>query len=196
MKLIDILRDADEERPNAFSDGRKTKWVNELETTIRAEVMGETPERAEHILESEWRGEGIAFPDGATCIVPGRFEVRAGGRVDVTGLTDYGGNEGRALPVLAAEVGAEETVLTFAAGTFDVTGTAPESGTARLTYDGSEEALLAPDGWEKIYVSYLVARIDAANTEYNVYANSLQLHNEFFGEFCRWYARTYIDNLD
>ena len=51
--------------------------------------------------------------------------------------------------------------------------------------------LLAKPPHDKIYWVYLSAMVDFANGEYDKYANTMQMFNQFFGEYMRWYARTY-----
>lgn len=56
--------------------------------------------------------------------------------------------------------------------------------------DKNVELLVKPPH-DKLYPAYLEARIDYANGEYNKYQNTMQMFNEFFGEFMRWFALTY-----
>lgn len=56
--------------------------------------------------------------------------------------------------------------------------------------DKNKELLVEPPH-SKIYWTYLTAMIDFANGEYNKYANTMQMYNEFIGEFMRWFAREY-----
>ena len=51
--------------------------------------------------------------------------------------------------------------------------------------------LLAKPPHDKIYWVYLSAMVDFANGEYDKYQNTMQMFNQFFGEYMRWYARTY-----
>lgn len=44
---------------------------------------------------------------------------------------------------------------------------------------------------EEIYVYWLEAKIDYANGEYNKYQNSMEMYNEHYGNFVRWFASTY-----
>ena len=44
---------------------------------------------------------------------------------------------------------------------------------------------------DKLYRSYLTAKIDFANGEYDKYANTAMMFNSDFGEFMRWFALTY-----
>lgn len=44
---------------------------------------------------------------------------------------------------------------------------------------------------DDIYDLWLEAKIDAANGEYNRYQNTMQLYNESYGNFVRWFASVY-----
>lgn len=57
--------------------------------------------------------------------------------------------------------------------------------------EDSGATLLAKPPHDKIYWVYLSAMVDFANGEYDKYANTMQMFNQFFGEYMRWYARTY-----
>ncbi len=60
------------------------------------------------------------------------------------------------------------------------------------SYERDKDAqLLVQPPHDKVYWTYLVAMIDFANGEYNRYQDTVQLYNAFFGEYMRWYARTY-----
>ena len=51
--------------------------------------------------------------------------------------------------------------------------------------------LLAAPPHDDIYILWLQAKIDEANGEYNKYVNSMQIYNEHFGDFVRWFAGLY-----
>ena len=57
--------------------------------------------------------------------------------------------------------------------------------------DDSGATLLAKPPHDKIYWVYLSAMVDFGNGEYDKYQNTMQMFNQFFGEYMRWYARTY-----
>lgn len=44
---------------------------------------------------------------------------------------------------------------------------------------------------QDIYVYWLQAQIDYANGEYNKYQNSMEMYNQHYGNFVRWFANTY-----
>ena len=57
--------------------------------------------------------------------------------------------------------------------------------------ENSGATLLAKPPHDKIYWVYLSAMVDFGNGEYDKYQNTMQMFNQFFGEYMRWYARTY-----
>ena len=57
--------------------------------------------------------------------------------------------------------------------------------------DGMDEELLIKAPHDELYVLYLKAKIDAENGEYSRYADSVQLYNEAYGDFVRYWGRTY-----
>lgn len=57
--------------------------------------------------------------------------------------------------------------------------------------ENAAATLLAKPPNDKIYWVYLSAMVDFANGEYDKYQNTMQMFNQFFGEYMRWYARTY-----
>ena len=57
--------------------------------------------------------------------------------------------------------------------------------------DGMDEELLVKAPHDELYVLYLKAKIDAENGEYSRYADSSQLYNEAYGNFVRYWGRTY-----
>lgn len=57
--------------------------------------------------------------------------------------------------------------------------------------DGLEQEPLVTFPHDDIYDLWLEAKIDAANGEYNRYQNTMQLYNESYGNFVRWFASVY-----
>ena len=51
--------------------------------------------------------------------------------------------------------------------------------------------LLVEPPHDDIYGLWLQAKIDEANGEYNKYQNTMQIYNEHFGDFLRWFAGTW-----
>ncbi len=56
--------------------------------------------------------------------------------------------------------------------------------------DQNTELLIDPPH-DDIYTLWLAAKIDEANGEYNKYQNTMQIYNEHFGDFVRWFASTW-----
>lgn len=54
-----------------------------------------------------------------------------------------------------------------------------------------EETELLVCTHDRIYTDYLIAKIDWHNGEYDKYANTLQMFNDSFSEFKRWFAHNY-----
>lgn len=62
----------------------------------------------------------------------------------------------------------------------------------RLHYPGDLESQLLVDfPHDEIYPLYLMARIDEMNGEYNKYANSSAIYNQYFNEFAGWFLQAY-----
>lgn len=57
--------------------------------------------------------------------------------------------------------------------------------------DGMDEELLVKAPHDELYALYLKAYFDKENGEYNRYADSSQLYNEAYGNFVRYWGRTY-----
>ena len=56
--------------------------------------------------------------------------------------------------------------------------------------DLETELLVGPPN-DDIYTLYLQAKIDEANGEYNKYSNTMQIYNEYYGTFLRWFCGLY-----
>ena len=66
-----------------------------------------------------------------------------------------------------------------------------EIAALHYTEEDMETELLVVPPHDDIYTLWLQAKIDASNGEYNKYANSMQIYNEHFGNFLRWFADLY-----
>lgn len=51
--------------------------------------------------------------------------------------------------------------------------------------------LLVKPPHDKLYAMYLCAMIDFANGEYDKYSNTMQMYNEFLGEYIKWYTMNF-----
>lgn len=54
-----------------------------------------------------------------------------------------------------------------------------------------ETELLVTAPHDDIYTLWLQAKIDEANGEYDRYQNTMQIYNEHYGNFLRWFASLY-----
>lgn len=60
------------------------------------------------------------------------------------------------------------------------------------SYDKDKDTVLLVEApHSKIYEAYLTARIDYANGEYKKYQNTMQMFNQWYREYMRWYAMRY-----
>lgn len=57
--------------------------------------------------------------------------------------------------------------------------------------EGLDKEPLVTYPHQELYVYWLQAQIDYANGEYNKYQNSMEMYNEYYGNFVRWFANTY-----
>lgn len=49
--------------------------------------------------------------------------------------------------------------------------------------------LLAAEPYDRLYISYVKARIDYANEEFDAYANDIAQHNQEFRDYTDWIVR-------
>lgn len=54
-----------------------------------------------------------------------------------------------------------------------------------------ETELLVTSPHDDLYLLWLQAKIDEANGEYDRYQNTMQIYNEHYGNFLRWFAGLY-----
>lgn len=59
------------------------------------------------------------------------------------------------------------------------------------TEEDMNTVLLVDPPHDDIYTLWLQAKIDEANGEYDKYQNSMAIYNEHYGNFVRWFARSY-----
>ena len=77
----------------------------------------------------------------------------------------------------------------------DVLGVTEDFSSHGTEAGWESDEMLIPEAFHRVYTSYLTARIDAASSEWEEYANDIQLYNAFRGQYERWYARTYVDEV-
>lgn len=192
MKIGQLLCMVDEVQPNAGTKRIKTAYINDLEGDIQALMMERAPDEfVGHVAESHWNGAGIFFPDEHTAVIPGRAELREGGKAEFIGLGDYGENNGE-YSVVSVVYEENETHVTVAES-FAQTGEEPESEEANVEYDGGGELLTAPDMFRQMYVSYLHARICLDAGEFTKAANWQAEFRTQWDEFRAWFCQRYID---
>lgn len=61
----------------------------------------------------------------------------------------------------------------------------------RMREEAADYTLLVDPPYDDLYTLFLAAKIDAANGEYEKYANSSQLYNSRRGAFALWFCQTY-----
>ena len=57
--------------------------------------------------------------------------------------------------------------------------------------DDGDMALLAPEPWDRMYISYLESQMDYANAEYGRYNNTAAMFQAEYDGFTNWYNRTH-----
>ena len=189
MTIKECFDYVDEIMPNTYSNATKTVWLNEVEGKVQTEIflLSEREVFEYHYTADETTP--ITFPDDHTIGIADKTvlrKFRPGGKIvnfAPTGI--YAANAAASLTIQ----GVNADGLVFVPGTFSVTGDTPVS--TELKFDGSSCELLAEPPHSKIYPEYIIARIDYANHEYDLYANTMQMFNDFWGEFSRWFARVY-----
>jgi len=188
MTIKQVFDYVDEVMPNAFSNAVKTAWLNEVEGKVQTEVFLNNETECFQYNYSADVTTPITFPDDHTIGIADKFalkQFRPGGKITMTPTGIYAGNA--VTNAVIQSVNADG--LVFADNTFSATGTT-EVSTA-ISFDGSSCELLVEYPHSKIYGEYIIARIHYANKEYDNYSASMAMFNDFWGEFMRWFARTY-----
>lgn len=107
MRLHEVIKNADNLKPNVFSNEVKTAWINEIEGTVQLEVL----------------------------------------LLNIVDVKQY-------------------------------------------DYSQDVELIVAPPH-DKLYLYYLLAMIDFAHGEYSNYSNTMEMFNQKYKEYQRWYAMRY-----
>lgn len=190
MKIGEVLDFVDKIKPNAFGEGEKILWLNEVEGIVQTEVLLYAASAVYTYCESySVTMTGASFPNDHTLELPLPLRVCVGGTLTIRGLETYGENNLSELVVTS--VGANGCRLGFPEGTFSAVGKEGDTGEAELCFDCRSVELIAPNTFHKLYYAYLMAMIDFANGEYNKYKNTMTLFNSFLNSFMRWYAQNY-----
>lgn len=66
-----------------------------------------------------------------------------------------------------------------------------EANNFKYTVEDKDSELLVHFPHDRLYTLYLIAQIDFANGELSRYQDDKELFNAAWGEFVRWFARTY-----
>lgn len=67
-----------------------------------------------------------------------------------------------------------------------------EAEQLRYSYpEDLDTVMLVDPPYDQIYPLYLQAKIDAANGEYNQYANTMSIYNAAYAEFVGWFCQLY-----
>lgn len=183
MYLKNIVDAVKEVKPSEYSDDRLTAWLNEVEAMIQYEVFMFPPDDiTQYVWQSEYTGI-INFKDDHTIDMPITFKAKKYGKLVISDLTTLAQNNGE---FTIANVFPHEKEMSFADHTF-TTG----EDTGKMTFDGSGIELLLPDGWENLYQSYLIARIEQSNLEYDMADDTFTLFNKIWSSFNKWYTTHY-----
>ena len=192
MKLTDVIAYVDRIKPNAFTDADKARWISEVEGLVYTEVFLLRPgEFRPYVLAASHTAEGACFPEPdmirLRSPIPDEFSV--GGLLKLTGGSLYAANSSNTKRRIRA-ISADGCEIWLDAE-FPATGLDPDTEDWSLTFDGTEVVLAVRPPHDKLYAPYVTAMIDFANGEYNKYQNTFQMFNAFWGEYCRWYSRTF-----
>ena len=187
MTIQQLFDYVDEVKPNTYTNAIKTVWLNEVEGKVQTEVFLLNDKDCFAYNYSATVTTPITFPDEHTVGIADKSvlaQFRPGGKITMTGTGIYTGNN--LTGAVIQSVNADGLVFTE---TFTETGDT-EVSTA-LAFNGSSCELLVEFPHDKLYREYIKARIDYENGEYDKYAATMEMFNNFWGEFMRWFARTY-----
>lgn len=189
MKIKELITFVDDIKPNAFSNDTKTMWINEIEGKLQTDVfLMAVEDIMQYRYEDLQIPASVYFPDDHTMVFTFSPRFTQGGKIKISGLTEYpdnNSNEEREI----LNVSADGLMVTFDEGAFEDTGDVPDS--CVIDYDGKDIELLVNPPHDKLYRSYLTAMIDYANGEYDKYQNTMQMFNEHYNEFVRWFMINY-----
>lgn len=187
MTLKELFDYVDEIKPNAFSNETKTIWLNEVEGMVQTEIFLNAETDVFEYKFSFTVNTGIFFPNEHTIGLSDKTlltKFRPGGKIiRFAPGSPHTANARTEMTIQAINADGLVMDQTFATSMTEVT--------AELNYYGGDVELLAEAPHFKLYPEYIMARIDYANGEYDKYQNTMQMFNAFWGEFSRWFARTY-----
>jgi len=187
MTIKELIEFTDEIKPNAFSDAVKTTWINDIEGKVQTDIfLMAVEDIIRYKYEDTLTEAMVCFPDDKTMVFSAAPDFLTGGKIKISGLSTYAGNNSQDTREI---LDVDGVTLTFAEGSFPDTGDTPEGCT--IDYDGTDIELLVNPPHDKLYRSYLTAMIDYANGEYDKYANTMQMFNMEYNEFKRWFMVNY-----
>lgn len=187
MTLKELIKFVDDIKPNAFSAAAKTMWVNEIEGKIQTDVfLMAIEDILQYTYEDTLTNASVYFPDSKTMAFIETPKLTPGGKIKISGLSIYTGNNSRTERKILS---VEGNNVIFADGTFTDTGETPDACT--IDYSGKDIELLVNPPHDKLYRAYLTAMIDYANGEYDKYGNTMQMFNQYYNEFVRWFMVNY-----
>ena len=194
MRLTEVIAYANRIKPNAFTEEDVARWVSEVEGLVFTEVFQIDPmEFHPYVLTATTTAEGICFPEAdlirLKSPLPEEFSV--GGLLKLTAGSGsaYAANSGSTKYRIDA-ISADGLEIRVHAA-FPAVGREEDTADWTLDFDGSQAVLLVRPPHDKIYAAYVIAQIDFANGEYNKYENSVRMFNAYWGEYCRWFSRTF-----
>jgi len=195
MKLTDAIAQVDRIKPNAFTDEDKARWLSELDGMVCTEVLQiDAREFRPYVLSAEWTAEGMCFPEAdlirLKAPIPDEFSVGGLLKLVAGAGSDYAANSSATAQYRVLSISADGCEIRLDAQ-FPATGREEDTADWTLTFDGTEAVLLVRPPHDKIYEYWLIAKIDFANGEYDKYNNTLKLFNNAWGEYCRWFSRTF-----
>lgn len=194
MKLTELIAYVGRVKPHAFTDADVARWASEVEGLVCTEVFLLDPQEfAPYVLSAAYTAEGICFPeeDLVRLKSPLPEEFSVGGLMKLTAGAGsiYGLNSGSE-KYRIEEISADGCEVRLRAE-FPATGREEDAADWTLAFDGTGAELLVRPPHDKLYAAYVIAQIDFANGEYDKYENTLKMFNGYWGEYCRWYSRTF-----
>lgn len=178
MTLREAIEIADKMVVNDFDYPTKTAWINEIETKIQSEVFELAPNNAaSYVWESEYAGNIIASGNTITMAHP--IDARNYGELilsdcDIAGTYTVKKVDGNELTV-------KETLTDY-------------TGSAKLVFTNKDTELLLNNEWGKLYYKWLIAKVDFANRDYDLYADTSEYFNSDWADYVKWYCYHFIDN--
>lgn len=176
MKLQEAINITDKMVVNDFDNPTKTEWLNELEEMIQSEVF-ESLHVKDYVWESTYEGD----------IQASEHTIELDNGIDAR---DYGH-----LILTNCDIAGTYTVVHHQGNEFTVKETLGDyNGTAKVVFTNKDTELLLPKEWEKLYYKWLIAKVNFANLDYDLYADTSEYFNDDWTKFVKWFCYHFIDN--